>query len=235
MKPHSKTKEITDFVLDNKEAIINRLITKKDIAEMFSVNQTLVSRICIDKGLRTRFIPGKGKSEQEKNIILDKIIDYVVNNGGTVTAAIEKLGYRMLPNRVIARASQQGIDLSHYRHSGRRFGDWLVMPGESQRCYVADTKVDAKCLCCGTIHSVLLVNLRAGHSSRCLPCALKTKVQYKVVSRDGKEEFGSMREFILFASGMTKYQIKKDFREDGFVVYEGKTYDCIRKVSKRLR
>ena len=109
------------------------------------------------------------------------------------------------------------------------------MPGKSERRYSAETKVDAKCLCCGMIHSVLLVNLRAGHSSRCLPCALKTKVQYKVVSRDGKEEFASMREFILFASDLTKYQIKKDFRQQGFVVYQGNTYDCIRKVSKRLR
>ena len=156
--------------------------------------------------------------------VCQTIIDDVMAHGGTVVDAIRRQSIRANPATVRRYAKQNDIDLRMYRHRAKRFGLWEVLPSKVHRCYTADERVQALCHGCGTIHTVLITNLRCGKSTCCINCSRKRRASRPVTCLQTGEVFKSVKHLSTTVEGMPHYQTLRYRLQKGEVAHGNLTY-----------
>ena len=152
------------------------------------------------------------------------VLDYIMENGGTVASVIKELGVKIHPITVRKHIKEQGIDIQQYRYKGQRHGLWLLQEGFVD-AYKADFRINAICTGCGTMHQVLMTNMKTGQSTGCRDCANKGGKGIKVMNEETGEVFRSIMSFVKEIGKMKKYQtIRLAFIRTGKCDYEGETY-----------
>lgn len=109
----------------------------------------------------------------------------------------------------------------------QRFGLWEILPGKAEQCYVADQRVKAFCHGCGTIHPVLMCNLRSGKSTRCSSCANKARVNQPVTCLETGEIFRSIRQLAKTVPDLPSYHTLRNQLKKGPVSIAQLTYELV--------
>ena len=153
------------------------------------------------------------------------MIDYIKKHGGYIPGAIKATGANINRATVRKYARKKGIDIRDWRYANHSFGYWRVLPGNIEKMYVADYRVNAECTLCGSVYPVLITNLRSGVSTCCINCAARSRRRLQVRCLDTDKLFRSVRAFSLAMDGNKNYQMwRYHFNKFGKVEVEGKTY-----------
>lgn len=156
------------------------------------------------------FIPtmsSQGKiSALKKQHYVQQVVDYIVENGGSIPNAVRQLGSIVSVRSVYKYAADNDIDLTRYRYARLRYGNWIINDHPPVSVSLNDSLVKATCMLCGTQKDVYLSNLRAGKSKSCKSCALKRKKSFTVLSTVTGESYRSIRDFVNKVINPKAYQ-----------------------------
>lgn len=203
----------------SKEACLN--LTQVEIANELGITQSRVSSLLRELGWQTQWT--KTQSPVEDQCIA--VLEFIKENGGTVTKALESLEIKVHPQEVRRYAKETGFNLKMYRNAYQRFGLWMLLPCVSKPMYTADFQVDAICLGCNTIHKVLISNLRWNQSMGCRSCARKDRKHYKVKCEQTGAMHRSIRAFANSINHSKRYQqIRLKLLKEGQITIDDKTY-----------
>lgn len=156
---------------------------------------------------------------------IQKVVDYILENGGSVPNAVRKLNATVSVRSVYKYAKEHNIDLSRYRYACLRYGNWVITNHPPTRVSLNDMLLKATCVLCGTNKDVYLSNLRSGKSKSCKSCALKAKKSFTVVSSVTGETYRSIRDFVHKVINLSAYQkIRTLLLKTGSVTIEGHEY-----------
>ena len=188
------------------------------IAKILGTKQGYISKLLSELNLQTQ-----PRYTAAHSIALTKeLIEYIKENGGTISNAIEKTGLLITPCTFRKHARALGFDWSMYRNAYKMYGKWKLLPCKPKPIYTADFLVQALCTGCNTEYSVSVGNLRAGASLGCINCSAGYEKPLKVVSEDGKS-YRSMRAFAK-AIDVDYQLIRRVLKHEGCYVHEGTKY-----------
>ena len=181
---------------ENIESYIAQGLTQTEIAKLNNVSQSSVSRV-LEK-------MGKAGNKNEKHKKLREVIAYIEKHGGTIQNALSTINSDLSPAAVRKYAKQISFNYKDYRYAYRRYGKWLLLPGNKSK-YVSDFSVDALCTGCNTVHSVSLCNLRSGKSKSCHECGKKVKNNYQVRRLEDGKLYRSIRSWAKDIKSIKQY------------------------------
>ena len=188
------------------------------IAKILGTKQGYVSKLLAELNLQTQ-----PRYSTENSIAITKeLIEYIKENGGTISNAIKETNSSITPMTFRKHARALGFDWSMYRSAYKMYGKWMLLPCKPEPIYTADYLVKALCTGCNTEYTVTVANLRAGASLGCMDCSSGYEKPVGVRSEDGKF-FRSMRAFAN-AIGMNYQSIRRALGHEGFYVHEGIKY-----------
>ena len=136
--------------------------------------------------------------------IAARVIELLMTQGGSVKGICKQLGFTGSVTEVRREVLNRGVDPSHYYFAHRRYHDWLILPGEVQPSGASDRLLPARCLLCGTDHTVSYSNVTSGRSRCCSNC--RTPFPHSVVDVDTGEIYGSIRSAAVSINALDKYQ-----------------------------
>ena len=155
----------------------------------------------------------------KKELLIKRVIDEVVTNGGNVEQAIAKLNVDLSPRSVTRYAKNNDIALKPYKYGKHRYGDWVVNCLPAIKKSVNDFLVTATCTLCGQTKEVYLSNLRSGKSKCCKSCALKRRKTFDVVSINQDVRYSSISKFVKSVDTTLSYQqVRKQLTNTGSIV-----------------
>lgn len=187
---------LKQLIEDKIETYLRQGLNQHEIAKLHNVSQSSVCR-AIQK------IKAEGKINRKSQDI-SVVIDFIEKHGGTIQNALKQTNSDLDPASVRKYAKKIGFDYKHYRYAYKRYGKWLVLPGNTP-IYVSDFSVEALCTGCNTVHKVSLCNLRAGRSKSCHDCGKKVKNTYKVRRHEDGKVFKSIRSWVTNVSSVKQY------------------------------
>jgi len=145
-------------------------ISQPKLAKEFNVSQAYVCKSLKDLGIKSQTLKQMMKVCDER---CQAVVDYIIENGGSINEAVRQLCFPFETTRQATSryAKKHGIDLRQYRMAYQQHGHWTILPCTPEPYTTNDFKVRARCELCGTEHTVQIVNLRSGASTKCRDCA----------------------------------------------------------------
>ena len=201
-------------------------LSQYQIAQELNITQPNVAKALKQIGIKRKI----SYDTSERDSLCERVVDHIMQNGGSVASTIRELGINVYRNAVYDYCKDRGINLRLYRFAHRRYGHWLTLPCIAQRCYTMDYKVQAECTRCGSVHTVQIVNLRTGASTQCRNCAAKDRRDNScckpVVCSETKEKIRSVRT-LAERIGVSYSCLLTALKKDGQFVHGGLTYSLV--------
>ena len=214
-----------------KHVTLDELATtsKYRIAEALNIKQPGVCIALRKLGIVSRVRDAGRRSVQER---CQEVIDFIEDNGGYVQKVIREQGFNIDRGSVYRYAKEIGFDLQAYRFAHRDYGHWTTLPGRAKKISKCDYRLQARCNLCGTIHSVTLVNLKAGNSTRCMSCAAEAKRDTPRASRvrcvETGETYRSITKLAAALGLSQRYQqLRLQLKQQGQITHDDLTYALI--------
>lgn len=176
--------------------------TKADTARDLGVSvKTLNQRI---KKLGMFFPRAKRRASSRVADDVSAVTEFVIEHGGSIEKAREQLNITTSTTTIRKHLKKRGIDLKPFRHTGRTFGSWKVLPSPFNSAG-GDTFL-CECQICGTVKEVLRHSLANKRSRSCMKCASHLRKASNVVDTLGQSDFNSISAFVRAFDLVEHYQ-----------------------------
>lgn len=188
--PRYKTELLGDKIRSSLREDVAAGMNGHQIARKYNCTPPFVSTIAKELGIKLNRPGGVSKDN-----LAQQVLDRVMEVGGSYVDVLKDMGLPIAPITVRLYAQRVGFDFSHYRFAHRSYGQWLTLPGPTQRIYKADRLIPVTCTGCGTITTAALTNLHSGSSLCCSSCARSSQEQHRVKCHETGERFTSISAF----------------------------------------
>lgn len=136
-------------------------------ARQFGISSCYVQKILRQNNIKIIGTPGRNPVFAAE---AQRVIDFVMNNGGAVTAAIRKLNANVTHQTVLKTAKRKGICLLDYKHMSKERAHWQVtQPGYRRTEPQGQFLVPVTCKHCGHTDEISQVSLDRGKYPK--PCS----------------------------------------------------------------
>lgn len=151
-------------------------------ARQFGISSCYVQKILRQNNIKTIGKPGRNPVFEEE---ASRVIDYVMQHGGAVTAAIRKLNAKVTHQTVLKTAKRKGIYLLDFKHMSKECAHWLVtQPGYRRTDIKGQFLVPVTCKHCGNTDEISQMSLDRGKFPKpCKGCGAGTNPETGKPSR----------------------------------------------------
>jgi hypothetical protein len=167
---------------------VRERLNKSDAAERCGVSVKRFTKDLADLGMAYPATSTRTNSKTKADV--DAVIDYIIGNGGSVSAAVRILEISTTITTIRKHIKRLAIDLTPYRHAYKEYGSWKVLPEYSLP--EKTTKLLCECRTCGVRKHVSRHNLALNRSQGCMSFAANKRYASAVISIDGELEFESV-------------------------------------------
>ena len=199
-----------------------RQLSQHQIAAELGARQPYICHLFRKFGISPTVTPKDKSLEKCK-----QVVDYIMENGGYIPAAIEKLGLSVYRGDVRKYCKDNGIDIQKYRYMNMEFGYWRVVEPEWRPFSTSDFHVLVLCTKCNVTKSfVSISNLRSGKTTCCSSCRYEQpNYNRRVVCNETGEKFTSIMRMTKDVGVFNRYQqIRIQLLNNGSFEHDGLTY-----------
>ncbi len=211
-------------IIQHKEELESGAISGLQLSKEIGCTPVYVTTVAKRNGIVLYYSKHRGKAKSVSDETCQMVLDHLKENGGTVNSSTRALGLgnQRIQQAVRSYARRIGFDTQEYRVAYQDYGLWKILPGVPEKCYVADYRVEAECTGCGTVHRVLLCNLRAGVSRGCLDCR-RGSGNIPVICKETQATYKSIRDLSIDLD--YPYQkLRLTLQNQGVFEHLGRTY-----------